>query len=300
VHLPDFLRENVAALHGEAGTRWFNELPGLLRRFADEWSLSLGTPYLNSSYSYVVQAGRADGTRAVLKLCFPSERVTQQSNALRAFGGVGTVELLAADTAAGALLIERGEPGSNLVETSLKDDRAAVSIAAHVASQFTPLAPSDVTFPSIDSWVSDLDRLRRHVATRELRALADEAFEVAGALIASSKELVLLHGDLHHENIVLSGRGWLAVDPAGIFGERACEAALLVINPLDTIRGFTDPSELLRSRLQHLSEEMGLERERLRAWSFVRAVLGVMWALEDHSPVPQEWLHCTNLLRRGA
>jgi streptomycin 6-kinase len=40
-----------------------------------------------------------------------------------------------------------------------------------------------------------------------------------------------LHGDLHHENVLSSPRGWLAIDPKGIWGDPAYEAANAFRNP---------------------------------------------------------------------
>jgi streptomycin 6-kinase len=51
-------------------------------------------------------------------------------------------------------------------------------------------------------------------------------------LIASSESPVLLHGDLHHFNILSARRQpWLAIDPKGVAGEPAYEPGALLRNP---------------------------------------------------------------------
>jgi hypothetical protein len=37
-------------------------------------------------------------------------------------------------------------------------------------------------------------------------------------ILASSPESVLLHGDLHYDNILKNGEGWLVIAPKGVIG----------------------------------------------------------------------------------
>jgi aminoglycoside/hydroxyurea antibiotic resistance kinase len=48
----------------------------------------------------------------------------------------------------------------------------------------------------------------------------------------------VLHGDLHHGNVLDFGlRGWLAIDPKGLLGERGFDFANIFTNPISPIRG---------------------------------------------------------------
>src|SRR3546814_2616197 len=56
-------------------------------------------------------------------------------------------------------------------------------------------------------------------AEQDRRAGRDSAY-LEGALVAEQlldrqQDIKPLHGDLHHENIMLSERGWIVIDPAG-------------------------------------------------------------------------------------
>ncbi len=217
----------------------------------------------------------ADGTPAVLKL---TETAAQEAAALRAFDGRGSVRLLAYDS--GALLLERAEPGHDLSQLAVADDRKATSIAATVARRLAREAPEG--FPSVASWESDL-------------AGDEHASAVFRQLVGSMPQTFLLHGDLHHFNILAAGDGWLAIDPKGIVGERACEIGPLLLNPV----GVLDLAAILNRRIDQLSEELELDRERARAWAFVRAVLAISWARQDRSEVPPVWLTCADVLRQN-
>jgi streptomycin 6-kinase len=91
---------------------------------------------------------------------------------------------------------------------------------------------------------------------------------------------VLLHGDLHHFNILSAEDSWLAIDPKGIVGEPAYEVGAWMRNPIPNI-----PEPELRRfvwrRLDILADILELDWERLRQWSLAQAVLSAWWSYED-------------------
>jgi len=102
-------------------------------------------------------------------------------------------------------------------------------------------------------------------------------------LIATMAEPVLLHGDLHHENILDAGGGnWLAIDPKGLIGAPAYEVGALPRNPLPRLMAAPGPGRILARRIDQLAEELALERSRLRDWALAQAVLSAWWSYEDH------------------
>src|SRR5215217_1666698 len=120
--LPGLSLQRTIELHGVAGDDWVRRLSTIVASCARQWSLNVGTTFQPLSYSYVVPATRADGTMAVLKICFPDQALRWEAEALRLFGGQGAARLLAADLGQGALLLERLEPGASL--DTLEDDEA--------------------------------------------------------------------------------------------------------------------------------------------------------------------------------
>jgi streptomycin 6-kinase len=126
--------------------------------------------------------------------------------------------------------------------------------------------------------------------------LVGEAETLFAELFASEGEKFLLHGDLHHGNILSAGDGsWLAIDPKGVVGEAAYETAALLHNPVGALDG-PDPRGLLERRLDVLSGELGLDRDRIRVWGLAQAVLAAYWGLEDGGRVWGEALAFARLL----
>ncbi|HLH71723.1 MAG TPA: aminoglycoside phosphotransferase family protein [Chloroflexota bacterium] len=116
-------------------------------------------------------------------------------------------------------------------------------------------------------------------------------------LSASSVESVLLHGDLHQGNILSAEREpWLAIDPKGVVGEPICETGPLLLNKLPPRLDSAQTRRLLARRVDQLAEELGVDRDRLRAWGVIRAVMSAFWSLEDHGRGWERTLVCAKLL----
>ena len=121
---------------------------------------------------------------------------------------------------------------------------------------------------------------------RELIDRAEKAFD---RIDRSNEEDVVLHGDLHHENILLDERsGWLAIDPKGAIGARILEVGRFLQNQLPFSLPLAERARMLRERIRILSEELRETPGRLAAAGLVDCVLSHCWGLEDESTNP-EW-----------
>jgi len=286
--LPEnFVRTNRETF-GEAGGRWLDELPVLLAEFAARWDLTVGPPFAPLSYNYVAPATCADGSPAVLKVGVPRYELLTEIEALRLYGGQGIVRLLDADPERGALLLERLEPGVMLTTVAERDDEEATRIAAGVMRRlWRPAPPAPHPFPSVADWAAGLGKLRARFAGASgpfPAALVDEAETLFDDLLGSMDAPVLLHGDLHHFNILAAERApWLAIDPKGILGEPAYETSALLGNPdVPAILALPQPGRFLARRIDVLADELGLDRARIRGWGVAQAVLSAWWTIEDN------------------
>lgn len=296
--VPDGFRRTIVALRGEAGAEWLDRLPEIVARCEEHWSLKAGPSFPNLSYNYAAPGVLADGTAVVLKLSFPDDREFRtETAALALFDGRGAVQLLGLNPGLGAMLLERAQPGVPL--DTVKDDREATSIAANVMREMWRPAPSDHSFPTVSDWARGFERLRRRFGggTGPMpAALVGEAESLFAELIPSQSEPVLLHGDLHHANILSARRrSWLAIDPKGVVGEPAYDAGALLRNPVELLRA-PHPGKVLERRLRQLSEELVLDPARVRGWAVAQAVLAAYWGLEDSGQVWKEALVFARLL----
>ena len=296
--VPAELVRTATELRGNAGRAWLARLPAIVAQYARQWSLTVGPPFPRLSYNYAAPAIRADGTPAVLKVCYPDREFIAEAEALRLCDGQGMVRLLAADLEQGALLLERLEPGTPL--TTLTDDELATSIAAQVMRQLWRPAPADHSFPSVADWAAGLRRLRARFDGGSgpfPAALVDEAERLFADLLGSMAAPVLLHGDLHHGNVLAAQRRpWLAIDPKGIVGEPAYETGAFLRNPMPQLLAAPHPGRLLARRIDQFAEELGFDRARLRDWGLAQAVLSAWWVVEDHGHGWEPAIACAELL----
>ncbi len=142
------------------------------------------------------------------------------------------------------------------------------------------------SFPSAAKWAAGLKRLRAHFGGGTgpfPAALVERAEALFAELLASMAEPVLLHGDLHHDNILSAERqSWLALDPKGVVGEPAYEVGALLRNPMPGIFSVPGLEQVLARRVDQLSDELGFDRQRIWGWGVAQAVLSAWWSYEDH------------------
>ncbi|AIE84361.1 aminoglycoside phosphotransferase family protein [Fimbriimonas ginsengisoli] len=254
--------------------------PENLESIAQRWHLSLGEPFGNLSYNYVLRAIRSDGTSVVLKLGKPGPEFRSEACALEHFAGRGAVRLIEADIEAGAMLLEHLTPGDMLTSRS---EEESIAIAADVMRNLWRAAPDSDAFPDLRRWTAGLGRLRETFdgGCGPFPAHAvDRAERLREELLASEGEQVLLHGDLHHANILSSTReAWLAIDPKGVVGEREFELPSFLVNPRQETR------EVLDHRVRAFCEILSLDLERAISWSIVFGVLSSWWGYEDGGEV---------------
>jgi streptomycin 6-kinase len=279
-----FVRRITGAF-GAAGAQWLGELPATLARAAERWSLTLEPPYPNLSYNYAAPATLRDGTAVVLKAGVPREELETEAAALALFAGRGCARLFDAEPGLGLLLLERLQPGTML--STLADDEAATRLGAAVARTMWQPAPANARFPTVATWSEALTRLRARFGggagplPERLVALAEGLFH---DLLASAEPPWLLHGDLHHFNILEARThpgGWAVIDPKGVIGERAYDLGAFLYNPLPDFPALPDMKQRLEQRVAVLAECLAFDRQRLAAWGLAQAVLSACWSVEE-------------------
>jgi streptomycin 6-kinase len=181
----------------------------------------------------------------------------------------------------GAMLLERLQPGNSLADLSLAGrDEEATEIMASVIGKMSPVATPDGC-PKVEDWGKGFER---YLATGDRRipgSLVESAHRFFSDLCISQQKTRLLHGDLHHYNVLYdSQRGWLAIDPKGVIGEVEYEIGAILRNPFERPDLFLSRSTIER-RIEQLSSRLNLKRERVVAWAFAQAVLSAIWEIED-------------------
>lgn len=274
------LQENITNLFGQPGVDWLDQLPTLIEYLAHEWNLTDLQPVDNMTYNFVAKANHPEHGPVVVKLSFNEKMISGEIRALTHFGGTGMVDLIAINPTYHAILLHQAIPGNSLKSLYAGDIHKSFKIYADIVKSLSSAPqPSTHAFKHIRDWLLALDKANPKLFPHEL---LQHSIELKAELLDSLKNEYILHGDLHHDNILCDGNSWMAIDPKGIIGEIEFEAAafdFLSDAELDSAKSQNE----LKTRILGLAERIGLDPKRLTQWVFVRSMLGAAWAIEGGS-----------------
>lgn len=265
---------NIISIYGEKGQAWIAGLPQLVAAISSKLDLRDLKEVTNLTYNYVLSGFQGDN-HIILKLGLDHKALTREAFALKCFAGYGAVNVLAEDK--GMLLLERAVPGTSLKSYFPDQEHESIEIACVVMQKLHQVnIPENHNFPHIKDWLTALDRdwPIPDAYLKKARNLRDQ-------LLKSADPDVLLHGDLHHDNILQNGNDWVVIDPKGVIGESAYEVAAFIRNPMPELLTHDDAPNIIHNRVTRFAELLELPSQRIIDWCFVQAVLAWAWALED-------------------
>lgn len=243
-----------------------------LPRYHMRWQLTADGPALRTPSSWL-QPVRYRGAPAMLKIAMTAEE-GRGARLMTWWDSHGAMGVLRQED--DALLLERATSGRTLADRvrSGDDDQASRIICQVAAKLHQPrITPRPPLIP-LAQWFAALT-----TTDTPHPGLIGHAAGVAARLLATPQEVCVLHGDLHHDNILEAGaQGFLAIDPKGLLGERGFDFANLFCNP--DFATATSPGRLAR-QVAIISREAALEPNRLLAWILSWSALSALWHIED-------------------
>ncbi|MFJ8362324.1 aminoglycoside phosphotransferase family protein [Streptomyces sp. NPDC093984] len=274
IEVPGELVASQEKFNREAGRAFVAQLPRRVEEFLERWGLRVDGPAMYGVTALVLPVTRADGAPAALKLQLRDEESEGEPLALSAWDGEGAVRLLEHDEPTCTLLLERLDATGTL--TQVPDAREAVLVIAELLARLTA-----VPAPQGMRRLGDIARAMLEQAPRALERIPDPAdrrlvADCAAALreVAPEPGDRLLHWDLHYGNVLAADRAlWLAIDPKPLAGDPGFDL-------LPAIRNRYDSAET-RWRFDALTDALGLDRERARAWTLGRVLQNCLWDIED-------------------
>lgn len=216
---------------------------------------------------------RFEGLPAMLKIARDSEEKVG-ALVMRWWDGQGAARVYCHE--GDALLMERATGAASLMRMVLEgaDDEASRIACATIARLHAPRTTPAPELVSLEIWFRSL-----WPAARQEGGVFARSAATARELLGSQREVVVLHGDVHHENVLDFGeRGWLAIDPKRVIGDRGYDYANLICNP--ELATVTQPERFAR-QVDVIAGASGLGRRRLLQWVLAYAGLSAAWFLED-------------------
>ncbi len=260
--------QNIINIYGTQGKHWLLDLPSIINKIAQEWNLTDLKSVDNLSMNYVL-SGRQSTQEIILKLSLDTDLIFYEKTALMALAGYGAVPVLAYQDR--ALLLKKLSPATSLKTYLPARKQEALKIACEVTKKLHQSSlPNNIKLPSIEERFSLLDKAWPipHDYLLLARRFRDHTFN-------TYYERRVLHGDLHHDNILSDGEDWKVIDPHGVVGF-----------PINEVWAFVQDVE---QDIPFIANYFGFRIDDIKKCYFMHTVLSSIWAVEDNMD-PTFWL----------
>ena len=272
------LEKNIANAFGDKGKKWLSSLDQTITSLQKHWSLTELEPVKNMSWNYVALAIQ-NNNPVVLKIGCDEQTIRSEYQALQHFAGHGAIKVIDIQNDYNSLLLEQAVPGHILKNHHPQKSQDTIHVYAEVIKKIASQPKSQHAFQHVSQWCEVIDtiqdeRIPKHfiITAKELRA----------ALLQNLQNEYLCHGDLHLENIIQHKTNWLSIDPKGIIGDIAFEAAAFDLISDAELKDPSTASSKIIERINQLSTALELDSTRLLAWVFLRIMISIQWFIEDN------------------
>ena len=269
------LKQNIIKIYGAEGKKWLDSLPEITNKIAQKHNLSGLTLVNNMTFNYVA-SGYENDDPIILKIGMNDKALTKEASCLKAFVKHAVAEVIAHDD--NMIIMQRAVPGSTLKAHFPDNDIDATKVlCASIKELHKASIPEIHNFYHLSELFKTLDQ-KLDIPDEIL----GKAKHLKDQLLSTTTKEVLLHGDLHHDNILKNADNWLVIDPKGFIGDPAFEPAAHLYNPIPELLQENQPREIITNRINICSAELGIDAQRITDWLYAKSVLCWAWSLEDN------------------
>ena len=245
-----------------------------------KWMLTDLSAIYKQSNRAVFSAKSSNYGDVILKLNSDTKELSSEYEMLEAMNGVCCCKVYEYDAVNGMLLEEKILPGM-----MLRDETDVNLRIINFVTVFQKIHREATTSSSFDTYLDWLER-----TCRKLQYIPNEAMlgqkmmlarEIGQELFKKYPERVLLHGDLHHDNMLLANNGdYVIIDPKGVIGPAIFDIPRFLLNEIDAKVNQTK-KEHIQSVIISISESLGYSVEDIKKLFYMEVVLGNSWCVED-------------------
>lgn len=264
---------------GKKGEKWLSDLPEIIDILSARYKLFDIKPIDNSVYNFTALGEQYDGEPVFLKIGFHLSEIKREVAAIKALKNDNMINLIASDQEYNAILLPNLFPADNL--HSLNNENRQNYIAADLISKMPCEVISDFSFPLLTDWFDTiknfLNKPDHRIPVKYLKNTVSLFSELEKDKISDK----LLHGDLHHYNILKSESKWLVIDPKGVIGNPIYETAAFMYNPSPHFLKYKNLKTVINNRFNTFSEISGYHYRNIAAMAYCQSVLSACWCVMD-------------------
>jgi streptomycin 6-kinase len=268
--------DNIEVTYGQAGKKWLAYLPKLIHKLSQQWDFQLESIPTDLSYHFVA-FGKSPFGDAVLKMGPNGAPMMIEAQWLQAHEQK-VPQVYQMDILYNAYLMERVCPGTTLKAFVREGrDREATQVIAEIIQHLKTSQPlHNQSYPHVHTHKDCLTYLDGFLEAQYIR----KAQELFDHLCKNPSQDVILHGDLHHDNILRSGDDWKVIDPHGYQGPPAAEVGCMIYNPMDQFPKDKSLMETINARLNILADFLPFRREEIMGWCYCLSLRSAAWDVE--------------------
>lgn len=269
------LKDNIINMHGEEGSLWIKGLPNFIDEIVTKYNIVDLSPVNNMTFNYVA-SGNIDNVPIILKYGMDKASLKKESTCIKAFSDHGGVRHFIEDD--NLIIMEKAMPGSTLKYCFPNDDDQAIKIMCDLIHKLhTASIPKENSF----YYLKDLFQVFDEPNTLSSEILS-KSQGLREKLLSNNHQQVLLHGDLHHDNILKNGNDYVAIDPKGFIGEPLFDVAAFIINPMPDLIKNINVKNIIINRISLCASLLDVSKQDISDWVYIKSVICLLWSQQDN------------------
>lgn len=283
-----FKQNETENIMNRFGRDFYEKVLRDIETYAEKWGLTSFQFIPSYSANLVFMCYSENFGSVVLKISKSSfGGIHTEFNALCQYNGRRFCRVFEADIENGVMLEECVLPGTPLRDESSLDKRLSVFCSLYSGLHITPDRAE--IYPTFTEWVNRITEYmsKRHDC-KELYLYMKKAKDICSSVSALYSQKMLLHGDFHHDNILLGPNGqYVIIDPKGVIGDPVFDVPRFILNEF----GDEKTPELhkkINEIIGSLEKKLNIPNEIIKQCLYVEASMGVCWCVEDGS-TPEEY-----------
>lgn len=273
-------KEQISKIKAHFGEEFYVKLLFDIDKYSNVWGLSdfvhidyYSVNCLFKCHSYIYGD-------CVIKIGKPCRETVTEYNALNEYNNDKFCKVFNADITNGVLLLECIKPATRLRE--ITDSNKRLEIFINIFSHLHIKAKDASIYPSYINWVDNITNyMKQRSDYPEITAYMIKAQEACRNLSLVYNNKMLLHGDLHHDNIILSGNNYVLIDPKGVIGDRVFDIPRYILNELFDISIDDTAFNKITYIIKTLSNNLKIPDGDIRKLFFIETTMANCWNIES-------------------
>lgn len=264
----------------EDESSYYNSVKSEIDSYAKKWRLTHIELIDNGRESCVLKAHSEQYGNVIIKKRNTVKVIEDEFNTLSEYNGRYFCKIYGADLVNGILIEEQVQPGTELIKEESLDRRLEVFGSIHKGLHIKP--PMKYKFPTYYDWVS---KATRYIETREdhkeLCMHMHKAEDICKELFTLYPRKLLLHGDLHHYNILRNNQnGYTLIDPKGVIGDSIFDIPRFLLNEMEDELDKKLFDKIIYA-ITVIGEKLGIPTKIIKETFYIEMAMAECWMAED-------------------